>query len=280
MSAVKPQSAYSLKTKLEYEIEIAAPVDAVWKALTDAAELTRWFPLDATVKPGAGGTVRLSWGPEYEGTSNISIWEPNKHLQCSEGAPPAPGETDAKGRVMVLDWVLESKGGKTVLRLVHSGFAGADWEEEYFESVKYGWTFMLTNLRHYMERHLGVPRLVAWPRKKVEMPREAIFQKLMARDGLFVEPAIAHLREGERYSLRTATGNTFSGKVEFLRPPRGFCVTVESLNDALFWLTIEGSAGNYEPQLWLSAYGLPAWQVAAFGAQWSGLLNKLFAAQG
>jgi hypothetical protein len=77
----------------------------------------------------------------------------------------------------------------------------------------------------------------------------------------------------------TATGSTFSGRVEFLRPPRGFCLTVENLNDALFWLTIEGAPGNHEVQLWLSAYGLSATQVAAFGKSWAGVLDNLFAAR-
>lgn len=270
-------TAAKRKQKLEYEIEVAAPVEAVWKALTDAAELTRWFPIEAEVKPGVGGTIRLSWGPDYEGTAPISIWEPNRHFQWKEVAPAAPGEKDSGGRAIVIDWVLEARGGRTILRLVNSGFTGADWEEEYYSSLEYGWVFMLTNLKHYLERHAGVPRQVAWPRRKVEMPREVAFQKVMGRGGIFAESALDLLREGERYSLRTATGNTFSGNVQFVRPPRGFCVTVDQLNDALFWLTIEGAPGKHEVQLWLSAYGLPASQVAAIGDQWFGVLERLFA---
>lgn len=159
---------------------------------------------------------------------------------------------------------------------MHSGFTGADWEEEYYESVKYGWTFMLTNLRHYLERHVGVPRHVAWPRKKITLTRDAAFQKLMGRGGIFVEGGTGNLRKGERYSQQTGAGSTFSGRVEFVRPPRGFCVSVESLNDALLWLTIEGAPGNHEVQLWLSAYGLPAGQVTAFGDQWTGVLERIF----
>ena len=37
---------------IETQIEINAPVEAVWKALTDAAELANWFPVKARVKPG------------------------------------------------------------------------------------------------------------------------------------------------------------------------------------------------------------------------------------
>src|ERR1700693_5791480 len=91
-------------TNLEYEIEIAAPVQAVWKGLTDAGELSRWFPLEEDVKPGVGGTMRLSWGPECAGTAPISAWEPNRHFQWKEAAAPAPGEKDSGGgRAIVID---------------------------------------------------------------------------------------------------------------------------------------------------------------------------------
>ena len=55
-----------LTRTIEKELEIDAPIEAVWKALTDAEELTNWFPLEARVKPGVGGSIwRLeSW--EFE----------------------------------------------------------------------------------------------------------------------------------------------------------------------------------------------------------------------
>src|SRR5437868_15481875 len=66
---------------IEKTIEIAAPVEAVWKALTDAEELIRWFPLDARVKPGANGSVWFSWKNEYEFEMPVATWEPNQRLQ-------------------------------------------------------------------------------------------------------------------------------------------------------------------------------------------------------
>ena len=58
-------------------------------------------------------------------------------------------------------------------------------------------------------------------------------------------------------------------------PPRGFCVAVESLNDALFWLTIEGSGPEHEAQIWFSTYGLPQEQVTKVEAQWNGELERI-----
>jgi uncharacterized protein YndB with AHSA1/START domain len=51
------------KERREKEIEIAVPIEEVWKALTDANELARWFPLEARVTPGLGGKIFVSWGP-------------------------------------------------------------------------------------------------------------------------------------------------------------------------------------------------------------------------
>src|SRR5713226_1566696 len=124
-------SAAQRKEKLEYEIEIAAPVEAVWKALTDATELVRWFPLEAEVKPGVGGhhSPFVRTGLRRHGP--ISIWEPLRRFQWKEARPGTPqGPEDVTG-LAVVDWVLETRGSKTILRLVNSGFDRTNWDEEY-----------------------------------------------------------------------------------------------------------------------------------------------------
>ena len=173
--------------RIKKEVEIAASSAAVWKALTDAEELARWFPLSARVKPGKDGSIFLSWGPGWEGEAKIDAWEPQQLFRWIEMAAEQAGP-----RGVTIEWKLEQRGGKTLLRLVQSGFStGADWEEEYFGSTDYGWGFMLTNLRYYLERHAGNPRLVAWPRLKVALSREEAHRRLVAPGGLFREGAPA-----------------------------------------------------------------------------------------
>jgi hypothetical protein len=79
----------------------------------------------------------------------------------------------------------------------------------------------------------------------------------------------------ERYSLRTSTQEMWSGPVAFIMPPRGFCVTVESPNDALAWFTIEGAGGTFEAKLWLSTYGLPRERVTQLETQWHAQMQKI-----
>jgi len=258
--------------RLKKEIEVAASPAAVWKALTDPEELSRWFPLSARVTPGANGSIFLSWGPGCEGEARITAWEPQQLLRLIQQAEGIAGPEG-----LTIEWKLEQHGGTTIVRLAQSGFsAGGDWADEYFASTEYGWGFMLLNLRHYLERHAGTPRLVAWPRHKTEFSRDEAYRRLAAPGGLFREGA-GGIKEGADYMLESATGESFEGRVEFVRPPRGFCLSVRHLNDALFWLTIEGGAGRHEAQIWLSTYNLPQAKVEAFERQWAGVLARTVA---
>lgn len=99
---------------VEREITLDAPSAAVWKALTDAAELMRWFPLEARVSPGRGGAVWMRWDDAYDAESAIDIWEPERHLRIR-----FPHE---RAMHLATDYYLEGRGGGTVLRVVTSGF--------------------------------------------------------------------------------------------------------------------------------------------------------------
>ncbi|HME11650.1 MAG TPA: SRPBCC domain-containing protein [Candidatus Acidoferrum sp.] len=267
MSETKATPAEPVKKALRREIEIAAPVEEVWKALTDPQELTKWFPLEARITPGVGGSLFLSWGPAWEGETQIVGWEPGKRFACQD-------------KLALIEWTLEARGGKTILRLVQSGFSsGAAWEDEWFDSTTFGWGFMLVSLRHALERHRGQTRLVAWPKVKTTLSREEAYRKLAAAGALFTQgfgdPG-GEYRDGAEYALTTETGENISGEVEFVRPPRGFCLRVSQWNDALLWASIEGTSGELEVQLWLSAFGLTPAVVGSWENRWRQKLEQIF----
>lgn len=168
----------------------------MWRAL-DAEELVRWFPLDAKVAPGEGGSISLSWGDFWSGTSAIEVGEPNRRLRTVDR------RQDSTGRVVeiAVDYIIEGHGGQTVLRVVHSGFGhGAEWDAE-FDSIRRGWQFELRGLRHYLTRHWGTPRRVAWALEKTSLPAEECYARLMGPAGLVREGSIAGLRPGDPYRL-------------------------------------------------------------------------------
>jgi uncharacterized protein YndB with AHSA1/START domain len=266
--------------RIEVALEIPASVEAVWKALTDPAELVRWFPLEADVTPGVGGRVRWSWAESSVSEAGIEAWEPGKRLVLSEQvnlgdhATPEEGR-QASGRVM--EFTLERREGKTVLRLVHSGFgADADWENELYDGVQRGWTFELRALRHYLGAHAGRPRLVSWVRHPFRSSLEDAWHTLMSPRACLAAGSIEGLREGDPYAISAATGDRFEGVVLVHIPGKQFSGTVRNMNDALIRFELEHIDKSREVTVWLSTYGVPEADVRAFEDRWRALLPSVF----
>ncbi|MGE5925842.1 MAG: SRPBCC family protein [Gemmatimonadota bacterium] len=224
------------------EVVIHAPADAVWRALSDAEELRRWFPADARVEPGVGGKVWVSWGPGMEWEQGIDIWEPGRHLRVSS---PMPGASVP----FATDYYIDVRGDTTVLRLVNSGFGeGADWDDMYF-GMDGGWSYFLFNLRHYLERHPGKPRSLAFERRRIGLPRSEFFPD-----------ALRALGRGDSSTPLPGAAVTiplgdrrYDGRVALALKDH-LAVVVPALDDALLFLELEPGAAPHLG-VYLSTYG-------------------------
>ena len=141
-----------------HEIVIDAPVEAVWKAISDGEELTRWFVEEASVEPGVGGTITISWDGEQKSTGTIEAWEPNRKLR-KKLAPFDMGAAKHDPAVPMIDeYTIERRDGKTVLRLVSSGIPDAKEWDGFYNGTNSGWKSFFRTLQHYLEHHPGKPR--------------------------------------------------------------------------------------------------------------------------
>lgn len=239
---------------VEMSIDIDAGVDAVWSALTEASHLESWFPLFSEVSPGVGGSILLSWGSPWDGRCEIEVWEPERHLRTRWPWGGAPGEASP----LSVDYFLEARGGGTRLRLVHSGFRkGPDWDMEY-DGVSSGWTFELRSLKHYVERHRGSSRAVAWARVRTDTAREKAWSRLFSEDGIRVTPQVGSLAPGGSCSIRAGEGVDLQGNALVAQPPVQFAAVVPSLNDALFRVEaalLPPAPGTLEVWAWVSLWG-------------------------
>ena len=264
----------------EITIEIEATPDEVWRALTDAEELVRWFALDARVKPGIGGSVWVSWGPEWEGDSRIEIWEPGARLKTvQEQAGPfgldsgmlQPGQPV----MLALDYQLEGRSGRTWLRLVHSGFGmGAGWDDE-FDGISRGWPFEMRSLRHYLTHHRGQERRVAWAQTSVAAKGDDVWARLVGPGGLVVDGLDRDLKEGDRYSIALSSGDRLSGTM-LRNSSLDFACTVDGMNDGLFRLGVDRHKGQSMVQVWLSAWNVDRTIVDRFRERSASRLEALF----
>ncbi len=176
----------------EGEIDVRASADRVWQALTDERELIRWFPLDAKVEPGPGGSFYLSWLNEFAATAEIQVWDPPRHLRTG-------WKFHDEGAAQVTDYYVETKGGRTVVRAVTSGFPLDPAWDGWVEGTNRGWAFELRSLKHYLERHVGEPRHVVYLRRRTPVSNQEAWARLSGEEE-FV--ALAQRRTG----IRPASG--------------------------------------------------------------------------
>lgn len=273
--------------KIEKEIRILAPVEDVWKALTDAEELARWFPLEARVTLGEGGAIWMSWKNEFQFNTPIGAWKPNEHLRLiyMEPTPAAkPGEPGMPFEVpfqVALDYHLEGKGGETILRLVHSGFSReASWDGQYDGTIS-GWDFQLGGLKLYLERHRGTPRRCIVCRAFIpHLSVKEAWKRIMGPKGLVAVEHPAPTAPHERYAITTARGDRLEGIVGSFAPPKDFSATVTNWNDAWLRLHIDDIAlfCRRDVNLWMSTYGVPEDRVAKLESGLKAIFDELFAA--
>lgn len=97
-----------------------APVEKVWRALTDVTQMKQWyFPQITAFEPKVGFETRVD--VEWEGNVYIHFWKvteaiPNKKIAYSWRYPDIPGDS-------VVSFELFPEGNKTRLVLTHTGLA-------------------------------------------------------------------------------------------------------------------------------------------------------------
>jgi uncharacterized protein YndB with AHSA1/START domain len=250
MTEAKPETGQKGRS-INVEIELAADRETVWRALTDPRELERWFPLKASGNPSEeGGSLALSWGTGQEWVTRVAVLEPPAHLGFEDPVDPAN-----PGAVSRIDFHVEARGGRTVVRLVHSGFGeGAEWDEQ-FTATQNGWRYFLMNLRHYLERHGGVPRTMVWERRKMSATRARVWE------ALFKTP----LLEG-----------IVNPMLEETSPERHAWGRLPALNDGLFFVEFEcgPTQADWHLGVWISTYGVPATETVALQASLTSALDR------
>jgi uncharacterized protein YndB with AHSA1/START domain len=263
-------------------LDIDASPDEVWRALTEAEELVRWFSTEARVTQGKGGTMLWSWGQGEDWETRIDAWEPGRLLRLvsddarpfdAQGRQLPPGE--AEPARIAMEFTLETHQGKTRLRMVHSGFGhGAAWDNE-IEGISEGWQAELRSLRHYLKRHRGRDRKAARALVTTTLSREEAWARLLGPGGFTVTPV--HPREGERYEVVTPGGRRYSGTVELHLPGQTLAGTVRELDDGWFrvltWKDAHGSTGVWA---WLAAYSNDTEPVQEFRDEAQQALERLF----
>lgn len=263
-------------------VDIGARPSEVWAALTEADLLTQWFPLEATVRPGVGGTTRWAWDGEWSWVSEIERWEPGRVLRLvNRDQRPF----DAEGRAvesaavppatLVMEFTLEASGGVTRLTLVHSGFGpGAAWDDE-LDGVAVGWQFELRSLKFYLERHRGRRRRAGAARITAPFSQSEAWGRLVGDESIAIEPWPP---AGERTVVRSEIGR-YGGEVLVSIRDREFAMVADELGAGIFRLGTHRSQGRTGVTVWHASYSADQLFIDEATGRSQALLDRLFGSE-
>lgn len=140
---------------IEREVVIDAPVDRVWKLVTEAEHLGRWFgDAGAEVDLRPGGAMELRWAQHGASRGRVEAVEPPRLFVFRWAPYRDPGGVDpTDDNSTRVEFTLTEAGDGTRLRVVESGFGSLATSEEQrrrnLEDNTEGWRLELAELQDY-----------------------------------------------------------------------------------------------------------------------------------
>lgn len=225
------------------DITIAAPIDVVWKAIRDPAQIADWFGWDA---PSLAAEIKYIFTDEATADEARYVVQFNK---WDDGMSEA------------ID--LRSEGGNTRLRLVRSDGAPIDWTGVY-EDITQGWINFFQQLRLALELHPGEDRRTVY----LSGPSKPGVGEPSAELGLGEASGLA---PGQAYAARLGTGESASGKIWY-ETHFQTALTVEQWGNGLLVVTDMGISPKRPHgggSVLLTTYGLSDADFAALEQRWT-----------
>lgn len=142
--------------RVEREVLIEAPIEVVWRVITEPGHIKRWFADEVEIELRPGGPGQLTF-IEKASTKPTAV-----RLQVEAVEPPRrfayrwvlpAGEEPRAGNSMLVEFTLAEEGESTRLQVVESGLERMPWSDSekqaYADDHATGWSTHLESLRQY-----------------------------------------------------------------------------------------------------------------------------------
>lgn len=133
---------------IEREVVIEAPVEVVWRTITEPDQMISWFAdrVELVVEPGERGFMGFG---DQGGPVVVEVVDPPTRFSFRWNCPP--GEEPVAGNSMLVEFTLTPEGDeRTRLRVVESGHEQIAWpdaeRERYAAEHQGGWGTFLDRL--------------------------------------------------------------------------------------------------------------------------------------
>jgi len=134
-----------------HRIDIAVPVERVWRAFTDSRLLQRWCAPNASVTPREKGRLHVIFGAGVELDAHIDVLVTPQRMRLILLPTPGMPTSDA---VIVEDFLFERGKAETVVRLLSSGVPSAPAWVTYYLNKRRHWELALARLKVFLEKGL------------------------------------------------------------------------------------------------------------------------------
>ena len=146
----------TIPTSIERDIFIEAPINVVWRTVTEPELIPLWFSDTAEIEVQPGGHGELVFTDTATAkhvTAPIVVEAVAAPTMFSFRWGHADGVEPTAGNSMLVEFTLSAEGENTRLRVVERGLHALDWAEEekarYIDDHSLGWNRHLGNLREY-----------------------------------------------------------------------------------------------------------------------------------
>jgi uncharacterized protein YndB with AHSA1/START domain len=137
----------TLEYRIERDVLIDAPVEVVWRTITEPDQISLWFAdrVEVEIKPGARGYMGFG---DQGGPVMVEAVDPPTRFSFRWNHPA--GEDPADGNSLLVEFILDGEGERTRLRVVESGLGLLAWpdaeKQRYADEHTAGWGDFLGRL--------------------------------------------------------------------------------------------------------------------------------------
>jgi len=139
---------------IERNIEIEAPVDVVWRTITEREQIRTWFSdaVELEARPGAVGTLTFRADTDDPLVVDITVVAAERPYRFSFRWSYPPGDHATVDNSTLVTFTLTADGdARTRLRVVESGLDQLDWpdddKQKYVDQHRHGWQVQGDRLR-------------------------------------------------------------------------------------------------------------------------------------
>lgn len=134
--------------ELKHLVVVDAPVEAVYRALTEQAGLAGWWTRDTVAEPTVGSIAEFRFGDRYRNRMRIVDLDENRRVgwTCIDGDEQWVGTTFL--------FTLEPREDGTTVRFTHGGWREAT---DFFAACNTIWGGYMQSLRSFCETGKGEP---------------------------------------------------------------------------------------------------------------------------